>query len=63
MAEAIELMQQVPFYHPIDGIVSLMPIAVFNILQSGFHYLSVFPGLEELETEFLSDPEVRAVLY
>ena len=62
LSHSWESMLRIPFYRSIDSIVSTMPIAVFNILQGGFHYLSVFLGLEGLEKEFLADHEVRQFL-
>ncbi len=45
--------------HPIH---LYMPVAVYRILEEGFSYLAQFPGLEGLESEAMSDPEVKAII-
>lgn len=38
-----------------------MPLAVHEIIEKGFSYLSTLPGLEGLEKETMRDKEVRAI--
>lgn len=42
--------------------LTFMPLVVYEILKSGFLYLSGIQGLESLESEAINAPEVRAVL-
>ena len=39
-----------------------MPSLVYNILCDGYAALAAVPGLENLESQAMSDPEVRAIL-
>jgi Fe-S-cluster containining protein len=43
-------------------VVTCMPIVVYEILQSGTYYLSRIPNLEQLDYEFVNDPEVIPIL-
>jgi hypothetical protein len=53
------------YYKELENpIITCMPIAVYEILKSGVSYFSVggVPGLEKLDSEFLTDSEVVAIL-
>lgn len=52
------------FYHRRlrTPVFTFMPIAVYEILSGGYGYLSTIPGFENLEYEFMRDPEVRSYL-
>jgi Fe-S-cluster containining protein len=43
-------------------VFTFMPLAVYEILSGGYGYLSTIPGFENLEREFMKDPEVRSYL-
>jgi Fe-S-cluster containining protein len=43
-------------------VFTFMPLAVYEILSGGYGYLSTIPGFENLEDEFLKDPEVKSYL-
>lgn len=45
-------------------VITCMPIAIYEILKGGVSYFSMggVPGLESLDMEFLTDPEVRPIM-
>ena len=43
-------------------VFTFMPLAVYEILSGGYGHLSTIPGFENLEDEFMNDPEVRSYL-
>ena len=45
-----------------EPVFSFMPLTVYEILKSGFLYLSRLSGPETLASEAMNDPEVRAIL-
>lgn len=67
IAFPVEIMFDRSFYYRnLDQtIISFMPIAVYEILQSGTYYFSAggVPGLENLDQEFYTDPEVLSILH
>jgi Fe-S-cluster containining protein len=59
-----EVILDLAFYHkPLrTPVFTFMPLAVYEILSGGYGYLSTIPGFENLEYEFMADPEVRTSL-
>lgn len=52
------------YYQNLDKfVITFMPLAVYEILKSGVSYFSMggIPGLEKLDSEFLTDPEVKPI--
>ena len=59
-----EVILDLTFYHKSlrTPVFSFMPLVVYEILSGGYGYLSAIPGFENLEYEFVEDPEVRSYL-
>jgi len=45
-----------------EPVFSFMPLTVYEIMKSGYSYLSGIQGLETLASEAMNDPEIRAIL-
>jgi Fe-S-cluster containining protein len=54
----------ISFYYKalLHPVILYMPVAVYNILDGGYSYLARFPGLKDIASEVLADPEVQAIL-
>jgi len=65
-AVPIEIMSDCSFYYKDleRQVLTFMPIGVYEILKSGTYYFSEgqVQGLENLDMEFITDPEVLAIL-
>jgi len=54
---------QIPYFRKTRHILLFpMPLAVYEILNYGFTWLAKLPGLENLDNEVMSDPEVLQLL-
>jgi Fe-S-cluster containining protein len=55
--------KEVPFYRETNSLVMLpAPLAVYEILNGGFIWLSDIPGLDGLDDDAMKDPEVSRIL-
>ncbi len=54
--------KQTPMYGSTALVFHPLPIGVYDILTGGTDFLSKIPGLESLEQEAMSDPEVRGII-
>jgi hypothetical protein len=55
----IDRTEEPPYFRDFDGYAfSNTPIGVYQILVSGTNWMSQIPGLENLHSAFISDPEV-----
>jgi Fe-S-cluster containining protein len=55
--------KEVPFFRQTTDLVIVnIPLAVYELLNGGYGWLSGISGLEGLENEVSNDPEVRALL-
>ncbi len=55
--------KHVPYFRePSRMVLFPMPIGVYNILAGGFIWLSDLPGLEGLDQDAMTDPEVRSII-
>lgn len=55
--------KHVPYFREPSRLVLLpTPLGVYEILAGGFIWLSDLPGLKGLDTEAMTDPEVRPML-
>jgi Fe-S-cluster containining protein len=43
-------------------VFTFMPISIYEIFNGGYGYLSTIPGFENLEHEFINDPEIKSYL-
>ena len=59
-----EVIFDLSFYHNSlrAPVFTFMPLAVYEILSGGYGYLSTIPGFENLECEFVKDPEIKEYL-
>jgi Fe-S-cluster containining protein len=59
-----DVMSDLSFYHKGLGepFISIMPLVVYEILQTGYSYISSISGLEGLADEAIEDPKIRAIL-
>lgn len=59
-----DVMSDLSFYYKSlsEPFISIMPLVVYEILTTGFVYLSNISGLEGLADEALEDPEIRTIL-
>lgn len=55
--------REIPLFRETKGLIMVsVPIATYEILNGGFIWLSDIPGLEGLDNEAMTDPEVRTIL-
>ena len=55
--------KEIPYFRAPRGLImSTVPLAVYEILNGGFIWLSDIPGLKGLDDDAMNDPEVKGIL-